>query len=229
MSKVKSTKKGNEYEVILVTEKQLNDKSLVWGYARCSTNEDRQDITRQTRELKNRGVDRIVLEYVSGAKADRSGFNYILENVLEGQSIIALEVSRITRSTAHLCDVVEIAKERKLKLDVGSLVIDCSKGEIDAMTEGMLKMMGVFAELERNMTRQRVRSGLANAKANGKVLGRKEVKIEDLPRKFVMEYGKYKNKQINVSDYAKLCEVSRPTIYRWISVYENTREIIKNK
>ena len=232
MSKKSTNKKtkGNEYKVIDVSSKALDDKSMVWGYARCSKNSDVQDITRQTRELTELGADRIVLEYVSGAKADRSGFNYMLENVKEGHTIKALEVSRITRSTSHLCEVIDIVKDKGLKLDVGSLVIDCTKtndkGEkqLDPMTEGMLKMMGVFAELERNMTRQRILSGLENAKAKGTKLGRKELAFEDLPKSFIKYYPRYAKGELKVAEYARLCETSRTTIYRWINVYENNNE-----
>ncbi|WP_331274622.1 recombinase family protein, partial [Clostridium botulinum] len=63
---------------------------------------------------------------------------------------------------------------------MGNFVVDCTK-ELDPMTEGMLKMMGVFAELEKNMISQRVKSGMANARAKGKVIGRPQTTKEDIP------------------------------------------------
>lgn len=74
---------------------------MIYGYARCSTNEKLQDINRQVRELKQRGAieTTIYLEYESGAKEDRAELNKLL-NVLQPQdTIVATEVSRITRST----------------------------------------------------------------------------------------------------------------------------------
>ena len=71
--------------------------------------------------------------------------------------IIATEVSRFTRSTLQLCEIIEFVKKNHIKLVLGTFEVDCSK-ELDPMTEGMLKMMGVFAELERNMISQRVKS-----------------------------------------------------------------------
>ena len=51
-----------------------------------------------------------------------------------------------TRSTKQLCEIIEVAKARRLKLIIGTFVVDCS-GTLDPMTDGMLKMMGVFAEI----------------------------------------------------------------------------------
>jgi len=61
-------------------------------------------------------------------------------------------VSRITRSTQQLCEILEIAKSKHLRLVFDTLFVDCSH-TLDPMTEGMLKMMGVFAEIERLLER----------------------------------------------------------------------------
>lgn len=131
---------------------------MIYGYARCSTNEKQQDINRQVRELKQQGATdtTIYLEYESGTKVNRAELSKLLNIVQAGDTIIATEVSRITRSTKQLCDIIELAKERHIKLVLGTFVVDCRK-ELDPMTEGMLKMMGVFAELERNIISQRVK------------------------------------------------------------------------
>ena len=145
---------------------------MIYGYARCSTNEKMQDINRQVRELKQQGATdtTIYLEYESGMKTDRAELNKLLNIVKSGDTIIATEVSRITRSTKQLCDIIELAKDRHIKLVLGSFVVDCKKS-LTPMTEGMLKMMGVFSELERNIISQRVKSGMENAKAKGKTIG----------------------------------------------------------
>ena len=146
---------------------------MIYGYARCSTNEELQDINRQIRELKQLGAeeDTIYREYESGMKNDRVELQRLLSVVEAGDTIVATEVSRITRSTKQLCEIIELAKDRHIKLVLGSFVVDCTK-ELDPMTEGMLKMMGVFSELERNIISQRVKSGMQNAKAKGVTIGR---------------------------------------------------------
>ncbi|MGK0466480.1 recombinase family protein [Clostridium sp.] len=198
---------------------------MLYGYARCSTDNTKQDITRQTRELQALGVatNNIYLEYASGTKTDRVEFNKLLEKVEHGDTIIATEVSRITRSTKQLCEVIELAKIRRIKLILGSFIVDCIK-ELDPMTEGMLKMMGVFAELERNMISQRVKSGMANAKAKGKLIGRPTTTIEDVPVAVVKAYGLLKNSKINKSECARMCDISRSCLYKYIKIIEESME-----
>ena len=195
---------------------------MIYGYARCSTNEDRQDINRQIRELKEFGAtdETIYLEYASGTKTDRIEFNKLLNIVKPGDTITTTEVSRLSRSTKQLCEIIELAQLKQLKLIIGAFVVDCSKGELDPMTEGMLKMMGVFAEMERNMISQRVKSGLENAKAKGKVLGRPTVKADTLPKNFYKYYEQWKNKSIKKVEFARLLNVSRPTLDLYIKTYE---------
>lgn len=194
-----------------------------YGYARCSTDETKQDITRQIRELKELGVSKenIYLEYESGTKTDRIELNKLLNIVKQGDTIVATEVSRITRSTKQLCEIIELVQQKHLKLIIGAFVVDCTKGYLDPMTEGMLKMMGVFAEMERNMISQRVKSGMENAKAKGKVIGRPKTTSENLPSKFLKYYPSYANKSINISEFSRLCNMSRTTIYKYIKLLNN--------
>ena len=196
-----------------------------YGYARCSTDEDKQDINRQKRELKMLGCtqeENMYWEYQSGTKIDRVELGKLLDKVVEGDTIITTEVSRITRSTKQLCEIIEIVKEKHLKLVIGGFIVDCTKGQLDAMTDGMLKMMGVFAEMERNMISERVKSGMANAVAKGKVVGRPSTTIDTMPSSFVKHYPKYKSKQINKTELARLCDVSRQSIHKYISIYEGS-------
>lgn len=194
---------------------------MIYGYARCSTNAELQDINRQVRELIQRGVseDNIYLEYESGTKENRIELNRLLQAVQFGDTIISTEASRITRSTKQLCEIIEFAKDRHIKLVLGSFVVDCSK-ELDPMTEGMLKMMGVFSELERNMISQRVKSGMRNAKAKGSKIGRPTTTAEDIPSVFYKHYPKYKKGEINKAEFSRLCELSYPTIYKYLHIVE---------
>lgn len=198
---------------------------MVYGYARCSTNEKQQDIERQRRELRAGGaIDKtIYFEYQSGTKVNRPELQKLLDLVIEGDTILSTEVSRITRSTKQLCEIIEFAKNKHLKLVFGTFVVDCTKS-LDPMTEGMLKMMGVFAELERNMTSDRVKSGLRNAKAKGKTLGRPITSPDSIPHDFYRYYPKYKNGEISKTEFAKLSGISYPTVYKYLKVIESEFE-----
>lgn len=201
---------------------------MIYGYARCSTNEERQDIDRQKRELFSLGVSDdkyIYWEYESGMKDDRAELQKLFDIASEGDTIATTEVSRLTRSTKHLCEILQTVKDKKLILDIaGSFRVDCSKGEMDPMTEGMVKMWGVFAEMERNIISQRVKSGMKNAAAKGKQIGRPETTIANLPDRFWKYYKLYQDCQINISEFARIMNCTRPTIYKYISIAKESKK-----
>jgi len=191
------------------------------GYARCSTNESKQDIDRQVRELKQAGAERIFLEYEHGDAAVKCQLSSLLEQAEEGDTVITLEVSRLARSTKQLCEIIETIKAKRLRLViVGSITVDCSNGQIDPMTNAFIQMSGVFAELELRIIRERVRSGMANAKAKGAKIGRPQATADDIPAVFLRHYPAFKNKQLNVSELARVCDLSRTTVYKYISLLE---------
>ena len=120
-----------------------------------------------------------------------------------------------------LCEIIEIIKAKHLRLViVGSITVDCSNGEIDPMTNAFIQMSGVFAELELRIIRERVRSGMANAKAKGAKIGRPQATADDIPAVFLRHNPAYKKKQLNVSELARVCDLSRTTVYKYIDLLE---------
>ena len=193
-----------------------------FGYARCSTNDNKQDIQRQVKELKNAGAKEIFIEYEHGDSAIKQELSSLLEQAREGDTIYTLEVSRLARSTKQLCEIIETVKEKKLRLViVGSITVDCSNGKIDPMTNAFIQMSGVFAELELRIIRDRVRSGVANAKAKGIKVGRPQTTSDQIPQIFFRHYPAYKSGNLNLSEFARVCSMSRTTIYKYISLLEN--------
>ena len=194
---------------------------MKYGYARCSTNESKQDIDRQVRELKAAGAEQIFLEYEHGDSAIKQELSSLLEQASEGDTIYTLEVSRLARSTKQLCEIIEIVKEKKLRLViVGSITVDCSNGQIDPMTNAFIQMSGVFAELELRIIRERVRSGVLNAKAKGVKLGRPQTTAEQIPQIFYRHYPSFKSGSLNLSEFARVCGLSRTTVYKYIGLLE---------
>ncbi len=192
---------------------------MIYGYARCSTNEKKQDINRQIRELKEAGAQEVFCEYEHGDSLVKEQLSVLLELAQAGDTIITLEVTRLARSTKQLCEIIDKVCQKQLKLIiVGSITVDCSKGELDPMTNAFVQMSGVFAELELRIIRARVRSGVANARAKGKDLGRPKVSAEDIPPIFFRHYPSYKAGQLNISEFARVCEMSRNTIYKYLKM-----------
>lgn len=193
-----------------------------YGYARCSTNETKQDIDRQVRELKEAGAEQIFLEYEHGDSAIKQELSSLLEQANEGDTIYTLEVSRLARSTKQLCEIIETVREKKLRLViVGSITVDCSNGQIDPMTNAFIQMSGVFAELELRIIRERVRSGMANAKAKGAKIGRPQTTAEHIPQIFYRHYPSFKSGSLNLSEFARVCGLSRTTIYKYVNLLES--------
>lgn len=195
----------------------------VYGYCRCSTSEERQDINRQKREMYKLGVEEdknIYWEYESGANNDRVELRKVLDLLEKGDTLCATEVSRLTRSTSYLCDILKIVQEKHIRLIIGTFVVDCRTDDIDPMTKGMLMMWGVFSEMERDMISARVKSGMANAKAQGKKIGRPKVDKANLPTSFLKYYPLYKAKEINITEFSRLSELSRKSVYKYLSIIE---------
>ena len=192
---------------------------MIYGYARCSTNESKQDINRQIKELKAAGADEVIFEYEHGDAKTKKELQMLLELAKAGDTIITLEVSRLSRSTQQLCELIETIKQKHLRLViVGSITIDCRNGELDAMSSAFLKMAGVFSELELQMIRARVKSGMANAKAKGAAIGRPRTTKDDIPAIFLRHYPALMNGKMNVSELARVCGLSRPTVYKYLKM-----------
>ena len=194
---------------------------MIYGYARCSTNETKQDIDRQVRELKAAGAEKVYLEYEHGDAAAKQQLSDLLLNAEVGDEILTLEVSRLARSTKQLCEIIELVKDKRLKLSiVGSITVDCRNGQIDPMTNAFIQMSGVFAELELRIIRERVRSGMANAKAKGVKIGRPQATKDDIPAIFYKHYPSFVQGILNISEFARVCDLSRTTIYKYISLLD---------
>ena len=192
------------------------------GYSRCSTNEGKQDINRQVRELKAAGAEVVYMEYEHGDAKVKSQQQAMFAESEAGDTIIVLEVSRLARSTQQLCEIIEIIRAKHLRLViVGSITLDCRNGQADPMSEAFLQMAGVFSQLELSMIRARVRSGMENAKAKGKKIGRPQVTADDVPSGFLRHYQAYKRGQLNVAELARGCNISRTTAYKDINLLES--------
>ena len=142
-----------------------------------------------------------------------------------GDTIITLEVSRLARSTKQPCEIIDVIRDKRLRLViVGSIAMDCRDGQMDPMTEAFLQIAGVFSQLELSMIRSRVRSGMANAKAKGKHIGRPPVSDTTIPDSFYRYYNKYQSGDITVSELSRLVKLSRTTVYRYINHLERRKQ-----
>ncbi len=193
---------------------------MIYGYARASLAEEKgQDLNRQVRELKAAGAEEIIAEREHGDAKVKQNLDLLLNAAQNGDTIICTEVSRLSRSTQQLCAIIDLIRDKHLRLIIiGSITIDCRSGELDAMSSAFLKMAGVFSELELQMIRARVKSGMANAKAKGKQIGRPQTTKDDIPSTFFKHYPAYAAGKMNLSEFARVCNLSRPTVYKYLKL-----------
>lgn len=195
--------------------------SKIYGYARCSTNESKQDVNRQIKELEAAGAEEVIFEYEHGDAKVKKSLQMLLDAAQAGDTIITLEVSRLSRSTQQLCEIIEVIKQKRLRLViVGSITVDCRTGEIDPMSQAFIQMSAVFAELELSIIRAKVKSGMQNAKAKGSRIGRPHTTKEDIPTVFLRHYEAYCEGRLNVSELARVCGLSRPTVYKYLKLLQ---------
>lgn len=93
--------------------------SKIYGYARCSLAEEKgQDLNRQVRELKEAGAEEIITEREHGDAKVKQNLDLLLEVAEEGSTLICTEVSRLSRSTQQLCEIVNIIKSKHMRLEM---------------------------------------------------------------------------------------------------------------
>lgn len=80
------------------------------------------------------------------------------------------------------------------------------------MSNPFIQMSDVFAEFELGMIRERVNSGMVNAKAKGIRVGRPPLTKDDIPQVFCRHYPAYRSGELNVSELARVCDISRITV-----------------
>ena len=153
--------------------------SKIIGYARVSTED--QDLSLQKAALEKFGVDGIITEHASGKSVDRRQLKALLKVSRPGDTVVVWKLDRLGRNLTGVLGVIEDFERRDINL------VSITDG-FDARTpmgRAMMQISLVFAELERNLISERTKAGMAAAKAEGKVFGRKPL-ITGFPKR--MEY-----------------------------------------
>src|SRR3954449_3134984 len=141
----------------------------VFGYARVSTTD--QDLAIQIDALKAIGCDVIRSEKVTGTKRDgRHELQTILDFIHAGDTLIVTRIDRLARSMKDLQDLVHELKAKGVAIKATEQPI----GTSTAAGQAFFQMLGVFAEFETNLRRERQAEGIAKAKANGVYKGGKQ-------------------------------------------------------
>jgi DNA invertase Pin-like site-specific DNA recombinase len=139
-----------------------------YGYARVSSFD--QDLTIQQQALRAAGCRVIRAEKISGARRDgRTELQVLLDFVQPGDTLVVTRIDRLARSLKDLEDIVHELKGRSVTLRATEQPVDTGT----AAGKAFLDMLGVFAEFETNLRRERQLEGIALAKTRGVYRGRK--------------------------------------------------------
>lgn len=175
------------------------------GYARVSTTH--QQLDSQIYALESFGCDIIFKEYESGRLNNRSQLSQALESLSPGDTFVIFKLDRLSRGTKHLLSLMEFFNENQINFISIQNNIDTST----SIGKFFFTIMSAFAEMEADLIRERVISGLQTAKENGVTLGR-PVKNKNIEQ--VIDQYLYTDKSI--TQIAIDNDISRPTVYRYL-------------
>ena len=179
--------------------------TALYGYARVSSTD--QDLTLQRTALKAAGCTVIRAEKASGtSRKGRSELETLMDFLRPGDTLVVTRIDRLARSMRDLQNLVHELREKGAHLKATEQPVDTST----AAGKAFLDMLGVFAEFETNLRRERQLEGIAAAKAKGVYKGRpKSIDAAEIKR--LLADG------IGATDVAKRLRIARASVYRLAS------------
>lgn len=142
-------------------------RQMIIGYARVSTND--QNTALQRNALNGSGCELIFEDKISGKTSDRPGLKKVLRTLSKGDTLVVWKLDRLGRSMRHLVVLVEELRDRGINFRSVTDSIDTST----PMGRFFFHVMGALAEMERELIVERTRAGLAAARAEGRIGGRR--------------------------------------------------------
>lgn len=178
---------------------------MLYGYARVSSTD--QSLTVQEEALKAAGCLAIRSEKVTGTTREgRTELAILMDFIREGDTLVVTRIDRLARSIGDLQDIVKALKAKGAMLRATEQPIDTST----AAGKCFLDMLGVFAEFETNLRRERQMEGIAKAKTAGVYKGRRPTINLDRIKEL-------KDKGLGATEIAKRLKIGRASVYRVLS------------
>ena len=174
----------------------------VYGYCRVSS--IAQDLTIQEKALKAAGCDVIRAEKVSGTRRDgRTEVQNLLDFLRPGDTLVVTRIDRLARSLKDLQDIIHELKAKGAFLKATEQPVDTGT----AAGKAFLDMLGVFAEFETNLRKERQLEGIAEAKTRGVYTGRK-------PSIDATKVRQMRADGLGATAIAKALKIDRTSVYR---------------
>ncbi len=180
---------------------------MLIGYARVSTEE--QNLDRQIDSLIEHGIDKrnIYQEKITGTKIEREQLQKMIDELREGDTVIVLEITRLSRSTKDLFSIVEQIESK------GANIKSLKESWLDTTTPQGKLLFTIFAgisQFERDLISERTKEGLKSARARGRNGGRPKKSTKDIDRAIKL----YNSKQYTIKEIEEMTAVSKATLYR---------------
>jgi DNA invertase Pin-like site-specific DNA recombinase len=177
------------------------------GYARVSTIDQNLDL--QIDSLKKAGCEKIITDKISGSLQHRVGLEELLNTIRKDDEVIVWRLDRLGRSLKHLIELITIFNEKETFFTsiTESINTKSSSGKL------IFHIFASLSEFERNLIRERTKSGLAAARARGKLGGRPK-KAPKEKRQLTKEL--YNSKQYSLAQICKMIGISKPTLYKYV-------------
>lgn len=194
--------------LIVLDIELINEKKMLVGYARVSTED--QNLDRQIDLLIDYGVDKrnIYQEKISGTKTHREQLDKMIDELQEGDTVIIADLTRISRSTKDLLDIIDRIKAKGASIkSIKDTWLDTSSD--NPYNSFLLTVMSGLSQLERDLISQRTKEGLRSAKARGRNGGRPSKRNDKADTVGLLYKEGYK-----IVDIVKQTGLSRATVYR---------------
>jgi len=185
------------------------------GYARVSSSS--QNLDAQIDNLRGAGCVRIFTDIISGTKAQRPGWEELMGYIRSKDVLVVTELSRMSRSLAHLLEIVEDLKVRQVDFKSLRENIDTSS----ATGRAFLSIMGAVSQMELEIKAERAEAGRAAAKARGKSGGRPPIDRDKLEQARIL----YQNSDKSAHEVCTLFGFSRRTLFEHMRKVQQTQEL----
>lgn len=179
------------------------------AYIRVSTIGQSLEVQREAVLKAGVEADHVFEEKRSGVDSNRPALKDALRFARKGDTFVITKIDRLARSATDLLNIVNDLKAK----GVGLKVIDQDIDTSSPAGRAMLQMLGVFAEFETEIRKERQMDGIAKAKADGIKFGRKPQATDDV----VTEIRRMRGEGLLIKDIMKATGLSKATVYRALS------------
>lgn len=180
---------------------------MLVGYARVSTIDQNLDL--QLDALRNQGCEKLFEDKINGSKLNRPGLSKALEELRKGDTLVVWKLDRLGRTLRNLIELINDLQEKGIMFQSIKDGIDTS----NSIGQFFFHITGAFAELERNLIRERTKAGLDAARARGRKGGRKP-SLNTKQIQMMLEI--YNARSTSVAEIHAQFKISRKTFYRYV-------------